>query len=175
LNGTFIDLCLVGDGPERAVLQSACKTLALPVIEAAPWEVQGQMTSVPNGPRVFLPGFRQIDELPRFYAHACCFVHPAMSEPWGLVINEAMACGLPVLSSRNCGAAEELVCDGVNGFLFDPLDTSSLTSCLRSFLSLSPEARTQMGAASALILERRYPVAAFGAGLSELLKVLSLA
>jgi Glycosyltransferase len=122
-----------------------------------------------EAPRVFLPGFRQIDELPQFYAHACCFIHPAISEPWGLVINEAMACSLPVLSSTNCGAAEELVCDGVNGYLFDPLNTAAITRCLQIFLNLSPELRAEMGAASALTLERVCPVGAFGTGLRELL------
>jgi glycosyltransferase involved in cell wall biosynthesis len=167
------DLCLVGDGPERAALLSTCEALGLPVVDSAPWEVNSVVSSAATGPRVFLPGFRQIDELPRFYAHACCFVHPAISEPWGLVINEAMACSLPVLSSTNCGAAEELVCDGVNGYLFDPLNTAAITRCLKTFLNLSPEVRAEMGAASALTLERICPVDAFGTGLRELLSELS--
>jgi glycosyltransferase involved in cell wall biosynthesis len=169
------DLCLVGDGPQRAALQATCEALGLAVVAAAPWEVSGNDPAAPTRPRVFLPGFRQIEELPRFYAHACCFVHPAISEPWGLVINEAMACGLPVLCSSNCGAAEELVREGVNGFLFDPLDASAITLCLQNFLDCSSEAKAEMGAASSLRLERFCPMAAFGNGLRELLSELSAA
>lgn len=163
------DLCLLGDGPERPALLSIAEALSLAVVESAPWEVDSELPVAASAPRVFLPGFRQIDQLPRFYAHACCFVHPAISEPWGLVINEAMASSLPVLCSTNCGAAEELVCDGVNGYLFDPLDTAAITRCLEVFLNLSPEAKAEMGAASALTLERVCPVDAFGTGLRELL------
>ena len=163
------DLCLVGDGPERAVLQSTCHSLDLPVIEETPWEAHGQITPVPHGPRVFLPGFRQIEELPRFYAHACCFVHPAIAEPWGLVINEAMACGLPVLCSSNCGAAEELVCDGVNGFIFDPLDTASIVGAFHKFFYLDSLSIVNFGRASKTILENRCPLSSFGQGLSSLL------
>jgi glycosyltransferase involved in cell wall biosynthesis len=167
--GAAVDLCLVGDGPERVALQSTCQALGLPVVEAAPWDVEGQVTSAFTSPRVFLPGFRQIEELPRFYAHACCFVHPAISEPWGLVINEAMACGLPVLCSANCGAAEELVIDSINGFSFDPLDTVSISRVLRSFLNLPPEQKAAMGEASSELIEQRYPTSAFGQGLATLL------
>ena len=48
-------------------------------------------------------------------------------EPWGLVVNEAMASGLPVIVSSNCGCAEDLVEAGCNGFLFDPLKQDELT------------------------------------------------
>ena len=164
-----VDLCLVGDGPQRAALLSTCEALDLPVVEAAPWAMEAEASSVPTRPRVFLPGFRQIEELPRFYAHACCFVHPAISEPWGLVINEAMACGLPVLCSANCGAAEELVNDGVNGFSFDPLDTASISRVLRTFLNLPPEQKAAMGEASSELIKQRYPTSAFGQGLATLL------
>jgi glycosyltransferase involved in cell wall biosynthesis len=173
--GAAPDLCLVGDGPEHAKLQSTCQALDLPVVEAAPWEEASDIPFASTGPRVFLPGFRQIEELPRFYAHACCFVHPAISEPWGLVINEAMACGLPVLCSSNCGAAEELLIHGVNGFKFNPLDTVSLFTGIISFLNLSPEQKAAMGESSAHTLDRLYPTEAFGAGLIELIKRPALA
>ena len=92
-----------------------------------------------------------------------------MDEPWGLVINEAMACGLPVLSSRNVGAAEELVDEGVNGWVFDPSNVAEITACLGKIAEMSDEARLAMGAASTRILEERCPTAAFGRGLAELL------
>jgi glycosyltransferase involved in cell wall biosynthesis len=97
---------------------------------------------------VVFPGFRQIDEIRAFYAGAGAFIHPALSEPWGLVINEAMASGLPVLSSRNVGAAEELVQEGVNGFSFDPEDVEELAGLMARMSGMSSEERLAMGRAS---------------------------
>ena len=61
--------------------------------------------------------FRNRDELAAYYALATAFVFPTHSDPWGLVINEAMACGLPVVVSDAAGCAAELVRDGWNGFV----------------------------------------------------------
>lgn len=71
-------------------------------------------------PDVVFAGFRQLEELRIYYASAHCFIHPALSEPWGLVVNEAMAAGLPVIVSKGAGCAPDLVESGENGFLFDP-------------------------------------------------------
>jgi glycosyltransferase involved in cell wall biosynthesis len=80
--------------------------------------------------RVVFTGFQQYSELPAYYALASVFVLPSTGEQWGLVVNEAMACGLPVLVSEVCGCAGSLVRDGVNGFTFDPLDTEALSGLL---------------------------------------------
>jgi 1,2-diacylglycerol 3-alpha-glucosyltransferase len=98
-------------------------------------EVAGQAWRVASGQRsergiLWLPGFRQIDELPRFYARAGCFVHASTTEQWGLVVNEAMACGLPVIVSERCGCARDLVREGVNGFRFNPENTEQLADLL---------------------------------------------
>ena len=80
---------------------------------------------------VMFAGFRQLDELPVFYALARCLITPsAHSEQWGLVVNEAMAAGLPVLVSRACGCAPDLVQEGVNGFTFDPYDHQGLAQLM---------------------------------------------
>lgn len=121
-------------------------------------------------PTVFFPGFRQIDELPRFYAHAGAFIHLALEEPWGLVINEAMACGLPVLSGNNVGAAAELIEEGKNGWTFDAGSVEAIAGAMARLTALSEEKRLAMGLASAQILEERCPTSAFGRGLAELLK-----
>ncbi len=123
----------------------------------------------PKPPFVFFPGFRQIEELPRFYAHAGAFVHPALEEPWGLVINEALACGLPVLSSRNVGAAEELVLEGVNGLTFEPNDASDILRCLRRLAELTAGERHAMQRLSSQTLAERCPVEIFGRSLAALL------
>lgn len=79
---------------------------------------------------VIWPGFVQYDDLPVYYGLASAFIHPAKSEPWGLVVNEAIASGLPVLSSRTVGSRFELVEEGHNGFLFDPFDSLSIADVM---------------------------------------------
>lgn len=78
-------------------------------------------------PGTHFPGFKQADELPLYYGLAKTFILPSSHfEQWGLVVNEAMASGLPVLVSRVCGCAPDLVCEGENGFTFDPFDLEAL-------------------------------------------------
>tara|TARA_R110000850_G_scaffold125699_5_gene244226 strand:+ start:1077 stop:2267 length:1191 start_codon:yes stop_codon:yes gene_type:complete len=160
------DLCLLGDGLLAPRLKTQCEELGLMVSERAPWEDSQENTSASV---VFFPGFRQIEELPRFYANAGCFVHPALEEPWGLVINEAMACGLPILSSHNVGAAEELVEDGVNGWNFNPASIPEITRCLSRITLLNGGERSKMNAASSELLEIHCPTHAFGDGVKQAL------
>jgi 1,2-diacylglycerol 3-alpha-glucosyltransferase len=105
-------LVILGDGDERYRLE--CK-IADQSIED-----------------VTLVGFRQIEELPAYYGLASVFIHPALNDQWGLVVNEAMACGLPVLVSKHCGCVPELVHIGENGYLFDPEDTVELANLMLS-------------------------------------------
>jgi 1,2-diacylglycerol 3-alpha-glucosyltransferase len=96
---------------------------------------------------VHLPGFRSHREILRYYASAAAFVHPALSEQWGLVINEAMAAGLPIIVTNTTGSAEDLVADGVNGFTFHPTDDDALVRALTTIHG-DPELRDRMSAAS---------------------------
>ena len=127
-------LVMLGGGELRPKLLAHCALLGLRVIESAPWEAT---PTTDNGQRttVFFPGFRQYDELPRFYAYAGAFVHASTTEQWGLVVNEAMASGLPVIVSKRCGCAHELVDNGVNGFTFDPWDVDQLAGLLQRVAS----------------------------------------
>ena len=79
-------LVLLGDGALRAQIES--RIVRLDLIG-----------------RVMLPGFKQYEELPAWYGLARAFVHASTTEQWGLVVNEAMASGLPVLVSERCGCA----------------------------------------------------------------------
>jgi glycosyltransferase involved in cell wall biosynthesis len=117
---------------------------------------------------IVFAGFQQIDVLPRWYAGAGAFVHPALEEPWGLVINEAMASGLPVICSRTTGAAE-LVEEGVSGFLFDPLDADALAGLLLRVGIMPEQERREMGERGRYLVEKKLPVSAFGASLAKLL------
>ncbi len=66
---------------------------------------------------VFFTGYVQLDELPKYYAIADIFTLPSREEVWWLVINEAMACGLPILTAYQVGASADLVQEGKNGYI----------------------------------------------------------
>lgn len=83
-----------------------------------------------NIPNIIFTGFKPSTELPKYYAAADVFVFPSLVDVWGLVVNEAMACGLPVLASKYTGAAQELIDNPEIGEIFDPLDISGFTSLL---------------------------------------------
>jgi glycosyltransferase involved in cell wall biosynthesis len=104
-------LVLIGDGPLRTQLETQAR--ALGIVD-----------------RIVFTGAIGYAELPSYYALAHALVHPSTVEQWGLVVNEAMASGLPVLVSRSCGCAEELVAPGENGRLFDPDDVDALAAAL---------------------------------------------
>ncbi|MBT8038323.1 MAG: glycosyltransferase family 4 protein [Verrucomicrobiae bacterium] len=165
------NLCLLGDGELKSQLIKQCENLGLKVLECAPWE-ELPKSAISHQPSVtvYFPSFRQIEELPRFYAHAGCFVHPALEEPWGLVLNEAMACGLPVLSGSNVGAAEELIDEGVNGWTFNAVDVDEVAECLNKIVGMSEVEWLNMSKQSLRILEERCPTRAFGEGLVALLR-----
>ncbi len=83
-------------------------------------QVKRQLLDLDLEDHVHLPGFRQYEELPLYYGLAGCYIQASTAEPWGLAVNEAMASALPVLVSNACGCVPDLVCEGVNGFIFDP-------------------------------------------------------
>lgn len=102
-------------------------------------------------PDVVFSGFQQRGTLPMYYGLASCLVLPSVSEPWGLVVNEAMASGLPVLVSHKCGCVPELVRQGVNGYVCDPMDVEGLARLMRTVSSGTVDL-TQMGKASRRII-----------------------
>jgi len=105
------DLVLSGDGELRPQIEQQIHELGLQKF-------------------IHLPGFLQQEELLPYFAHASCFIHASTQEQWGLVVNEAMAAGLPVIVSNRCGCFEDLVIEGVNGFGFDPGDQQALTDLM---------------------------------------------
>lgn len=96
---------------------------------------------------VHLPGFLQQEALLPYFSHAKCFVHASIQEQWGLVVNEAMAAGLPVLVSNRCGCFEDLIADGITGFGFNPERADQLAE-LMSRVSDSSFQLESMGAAA---------------------------
>ena len=141
-------LMLVGDGPERKSLEAAAEASGF-------------------GADVHFPGLKRSKELLPYYAHAGCFVLPSTREPWGLVVNEAMASGLPVLVSQRCGCAADLVLSGLNGYVFDPLDQADLTTKLSRMEELSVEQHSRMGRYSSELI-RAYSPSKFGMSISQI-------
>jgi glycosyltransferase involved in cell wall biosynthesis len=139
------DLVLLGDGPLRETLNA-------------------QLSALDLYPHVHLSGFKRYDELPVYYALAKAFVHASTTEQWGLVVNEAIASGLPVIVSDRCGCVPELV-QG-NGFTFDPLEDHQLASLLLRMTVLSEDERRRLAEASCRIAENFTP-ARFADGLER--------
>lgn len=79
-------------------------------------------------------------------AHA--FVLPSTFEPWGVVLQEAAAAGLPLIASHACGAAVHLLRAGYNGYLCEPGDAEGLAGALLQMHQASEEDRRLMGSAS---------------------------
>jgi glycosyltransferase involved in cell wall biosynthesis len=114
---------------------------------------------------IHMPGFRQYQDLPTYYGLAGAFLHASTTEQWGLVVNEAMAAGLPVIVSRACGCVDELVVEGRNGFTFDPLNSSELTRLLLHVASETCD-RQALGTEGRDIISQWKPDR-FAAGLSQ--------
>jgi glycosyltransferase involved in cell wall biosynthesis len=114
---------------------------------------------------VTFAGAQGYDELPKYYGLAGALVHASTVEQWGLVVNEAMASGLPVLVSDRCGCVPELVEDGVNGFVFNPIDTERLRDLMLALASGQTNA-VNFGQASMRIIQQ-YGVERFAEGLES--------
>lgn len=93
-------------------------------------QIQQQIIDLCLENSIHLPGFLQQNELLPYFAHAGCFVHTSIQEQWGLVVNEAMAAGLPVLVSKQCGCFEDLVIEDINGFGFDSTNNQELINLM---------------------------------------------
>jgi 1,2-diacylglycerol 3-alpha-glucosyltransferase len=130
-------LVLLGDGPLRSSILNRRSSLGLDAC-------------------VHLPGFKQYGELPAYYGLADAFIHASTTEQWGLVVNEAMASGLPVLVSNRCGCATDLVQEGKNGFTFDPYNIEALAQLMLKLSTLNDQLST-MGSASREIISEWGP------------------
>ncbi len=105
-------LVIIGEGPLREDIKRLIGTLKL-------------------DDHVIQKGWISYDRIPIYYSFARCLILPSQSEPWGLVANEAAACGLPLILSNKCGCVPELCVPGVNGFVFEAGDPVDLADCMR--------------------------------------------
>ena len=191
-------LVFVGSGELEGALREQARRLGLRVVDrtAAGSQLSGagrQEVNAENyklntehsvenhGGAVFFYGFRQIEENAVFYALAEAFVLPSLKEEWGLVVNEAMAAGLPVIVSRTAGCAQDLLPEATasrssqlavgskqpsvsnanenrleessNGFVFAPASADALATALRH-VGESELLRSEMGKRSREIVAK---------------------
>lgn len=130
------NLVLVGEGPDMEKYEKFCLEKKIP--------------------RLIFTGFKDQEELPQYYAIADIFVFPTHTDPWGLVINEAMLSGLPVVCSQAAGAAEDLVKHGLNGFLHKSGDIDAIRGHICRLLG-DRERRDAMGRRSREIINGYTP------------------
>lgn len=117
-------LLIVGDGPQRPVYEHYCQSKG--------WQ------------NVNFQGFLDPAQLIKFMVVADLFVFHTLRDPFGAVVPEAMAAGVPVLSSIHAGATDDLIEEGVTGFRFDPRNYSDAVCRVSGILSLPAEGRRQL-------------------------------
>jgi len=122
-----VGLVFAGDGVSREELAQQAKRI--------------------NPGTVCFPGFAQREDLAGLYALAETLVLPTHSDTWGLVVNEAMACGLPIIVSSVAGCSSDLVEEGWNGYVVPPRDSEKLSVAINSLVR-RPELKQQMSARS---------------------------
>lgn len=128
-------LTLVGDGPSRAGLEALARDLGI-------------------APQVRFEGFRQRAEIPGYLARACAFAFPSEYDIWGLVLVEALAAGVPCISSVHAGATWDLIENDVTGFRADFSDVDDVARKMLRLLEQPEQARRMGEAGSALVRER---------------------
>lgn len=128
-------LVYLGDGELRSQLENRCKELGLPLVRFPGWPSQA--------------------EVARYYAAADLFVLPTRMDVWGLAINEAMASGLPVISTTMAGASRDMIVPNDNGFIVPPGDIVALAQCIEKILG-DEDLRERMGQRSLELLKRGF-------------------
>ena len=131
-DGTKPYLLIVGDGEMRSSLE--------------------QRARESGSDSVVFAGFRNQSELPRLFELSTVFVLPSRHEAWGLITNEAMAAGLPVIVSDDVGCAADLVHNGENGFVYPVGNVVALREALSA--TLQPGRAAAMGQRSREIISR---------------------
>lgn len=127
-------LVIIGDGPEFVSLNELTLKLGLKT--------------------VFFLGAVNNRDIPTYFNNSVAFVLPSLSESWGLVVNEAMAAGLPILISNKINASNALLQEGVNGFSFEPSDIENIAEKISQFIELNLIDKIKMSDSSLEIINR---------------------
>lgn len=129
-------LLIVGYGPQQEDLKILCKRQKIK--------------------DVYFCGHVEIDEMPKMYGLADLFVLPSLEETFGLVINEAMASGLPIITTNNVGSCLDLVNPGENGFVIPAGNVTELSNAIIKIIS-NPDLLSKMGKKSSEMINKFGP------------------
>jgi 1,2-diacylglycerol 3-alpha-glucosyltransferase len=135
---TQTGLVIVGDGAVRADLARRASQIHTGVVRFCGWVHRERISD--------------------FYALAMALIFPTHSDPWGLVVNEAMACSLPIVASDVAGCVADLVRVSENGFTFRPGDVDALINAMRT-LADQPDLARRMGLRSFEMIQAHTPEA----------------
>jgi len=127
---------LVGDGP---LVQAICEAM------------------LPANLTLSLEGHCDPQQIQQHYQSHHVMLFPTLGDEWGLVVNESLASGLPVIGSCHSQAVETIVAPERNGFVFDPEQKASLAIAFDQFLRLSPSQRTTMRSVARQSVDERTP------------------
>jgi glycosyltransferase involved in cell wall biosynthesis len=131
-----IGLVFVGDGPVRADLAQRASQIGSGVVKFCGWVHR--------------------ERISEFYALAEALIFPTYSDTWGLVVNEAMACGLPIVASDAAGCVPDLVHQGKNGWTFPSHDIDGLAHAMQTVCG-QPQVAARMGASSFEMIQAYTP------------------
>lgn len=127
-------LIIIGDGPELKPLQLLMSELMLS--------------------RVKFLGFQKRRVIARLFSLSNAFILPSLLEGWGMVVNEAMAAGLPILLSDKINAGHTLLRNNVNGYSFDPNEETTITDVILKYIKLSEPDKLKMSLAALSTIEK---------------------
>lgn len=110
--GINIHILIVGDGPLKSKMEERSRNI---------------------NDKIHFAGFINQSELPCYYSASDLIILPSEGETWGLVVNEAMSCGLPAMVSDRVGCAPDLIDSKKTGFIFEKGNTDSLKNSILDF------------------------------------------
>lgn len=128
-------LVMCGSGPDQEKIDH--------IIGRLPLEHQSRIHSY---------GYVEPGSIVDFFSGASFFILPSVSEAWGLVVNEAMACSLPLILSNRAGSSYDLVSEGENGWIIDPFDTNRMAQVLNCASNMDEEMREEFGRKSKALI-----------------------
>jgi len=131
-----VGLLIVGYGPQKQELLNICQK-----------EKVGD---------VYFSGHVEVDQMPKMYGLANLFVLPSTEETWGLVINEAMASGLPIITANKVGASVDLVKNGENGYVVKGGNVNELYKAMKKIVE-NPMLLSKMGKRSQSLIKNFGP------------------
>jgi glycosyltransferase involved in cell wall biosynthesis len=135
-NSLNASLCVIGDGPLREKMKDRLTDKAMR--------------------RAYFLGNVDFRKIPSLLPAGDAFVFPTLHDGWGMAISEAMASGLPIISTNTCGAAYDLVQEGENGYILSPNDREGFVKHM-IFLVTHPDRAQKMGQTSRCIIENHTP------------------